>query len=212
MPMNAPAEYYALIEKYKLAKTKEEKINILEEMLKVLPKHKGTEKEIGQIRKRIAKLKSEKKSVGKAIRGIRKVWPRITFILDNPYSALNEFNLKSFDKIYFGTVYINNAPAQIVVISKEDKQIMEQSELILRELIDKNAIYNKLKEKGIVVIKINDKYVFVKEGEEISKVIEDLPKGWHAKLYGPNTKFQGMLIGGDYKVKEGDEILYERNK
>jgi ribosome-interacting GTPase 1 len=212
MPMNAPAEYYALIEKYKLASTKEEKIKILEEMLKVLPKHKGTEKEIGQIRKRIAKLKAEKKTLGKSIKGIRKIWPRITFFLEDASKILSLFNLKRFGDFYFGTVYIRNAPAQIVAIDKEDKQILEQSELILNSIANEEEIYQKLKEKGIVVVKLNDKYVFVKEGEEIEKLLEDLPKGWSAKLFGPNTKFQGMKIGADYKLKEGDEIIYERNK
>ncbi len=61
MPANLTPQYYAAEEKYRQATTPEERINALQEMLKVIPKHKGTEKLQGDIKKRIARFKEEGK-------------------------------------------------------------------------------------------------------------------------------------------------------
>lgn len=61
MPVNAPIEYYKAEEKYQEAKNREEKIACLEEMLRLLPTHKGAEHLRGHLRKKLAKIKSEKK-------------------------------------------------------------------------------------------------------------------------------------------------------
>ncbi len=60
MPVNAPTEYYKAEEKYKEAKTKAEKIKYMEEMIRRLPKHKGAENVLAQLRRRLAKLKAQK--------------------------------------------------------------------------------------------------------------------------------------------------------
>lgn len=59
MPINAGPEYFKAEERYLSAKTREEKIAALEEMIRKLPKHKGTQKLLGQLKKRLAKLKKE---------------------------------------------------------------------------------------------------------------------------------------------------------
>ncbi len=59
MPANLTAPYKAAEAAYKSAVTREEKLAALEEMLRQIPKHKGTEKLQGDIRSRIAKLKRE---------------------------------------------------------------------------------------------------------------------------------------------------------
>jgi len=60
MPINAPIEYFKAEKKFKSAKTKEEKIEALEEMLRFLPTHKGTENLRAQLRKRLAKLRKKR--------------------------------------------------------------------------------------------------------------------------------------------------------
>ena len=60
MPVNASIEYYKAEEKFTSAKTKEEKIACLEEMIRLLPKHKSSENVHAQLRKKLAKLKDEK--------------------------------------------------------------------------------------------------------------------------------------------------------
>lgn len=61
MPANLTPQYYEAEEKYRRASSPEERINALQEMLKVIPKHKGTEKLQGDIKKRIARFKEEGK-------------------------------------------------------------------------------------------------------------------------------------------------------
>ncbi len=59
MPINAPVEYYKAEEKFKSAKTTEEKIRALEEMIRLLPKHKGVENLLRDLRRRLARLRHE---------------------------------------------------------------------------------------------------------------------------------------------------------
>jgi ribosome-interacting GTPase 1 len=59
MPINAGPEFFKAQEKYLSAKTREEKIAALEEMIKYLPKHKGTENLLGQLKAKLAKLKEQ---------------------------------------------------------------------------------------------------------------------------------------------------------
>ena len=60
MPANLPPQFFALSAKLKEVKTPEEKISILEEMLAICPKHKGTEKVQKDLKSKIAKLKKQK--------------------------------------------------------------------------------------------------------------------------------------------------------
>lgn len=70
MPANLTPDYLAAEEKFKKARTPEEKIEALEEMLAKIPKHKGTEKIQADIKSKLAKMKkqSEKKGGGPARR------------------------------------------------------------------------------------------------------------------------------------------------
>ncbi len=57
MPANLGPLYLAAEERYRQAITDEERLAALEEMMATIPKHKGTEKMQGDIKRRIAKLK-----------------------------------------------------------------------------------------------------------------------------------------------------------
>jgi ribosome-interacting GTPase 1 len=65
MPANLPPQYFETEKKLKTAKTLQEKISIHEELLAIVPKHKGTEKLQALLKTKIAKLKAQgqKKSV-----------------------------------------------------------------------------------------------------------------------------------------------------
>ena len=68
MPANLPPDYFEAEKRYRAAKTPAEKIACLEDMLTIMPKHKGTDKLRADLRKRISKLKATsqaKKSTGK---------------------------------------------------------------------------------------------------------------------------------------------------
>lgn len=59
MPANLPPQYYETRKKYKLARTVEEKIKVLEKLLSLVPKHKGTEKLQAELKTKIARLRKE---------------------------------------------------------------------------------------------------------------------------------------------------------
>lgn len=59
MPANLTPEYKQAEEKFRQAKTPEEKLICLEEMLATIPKHKGTEKMQADIKSRIARIRRE---------------------------------------------------------------------------------------------------------------------------------------------------------
>jgi hypothetical protein len=68
MPTNLPPEYFDAEKRYRTASTSAEKLSCIEEMLTIIPKHKGTDKLRADLRKRVSKLKSAaqaKKSLAK---------------------------------------------------------------------------------------------------------------------------------------------------
>ncbi|MFC2169060.1 GTPase [Acidobacteriota bacterium] len=59
MPANLPPQYFDKEKELKTAKSTQEKIAIMEELLSLIPKHKGTEKLQALFKTKIAKLKSQ---------------------------------------------------------------------------------------------------------------------------------------------------------
>ncbi|MGE5587872.1 MAG: GTPase [Clostridia bacterium] len=66
MPANLTPQYLEAEQAFKEAKTTAEKIAALEEMLAVIPKHKGTEKLQADIKRRLSKLREEGERKAKA--------------------------------------------------------------------------------------------------------------------------------------------------
>ena len=64
MPANLPPTYYKLKHQHEAAKTDEERLSLLEEMLRIIPKHKGSEKVVSDIRRRIARHKKDPSEKG----------------------------------------------------------------------------------------------------------------------------------------------------
>ncbi len=59
MPANLPPEYHRIEAELRTAKTPEEKIDIYERLIRVIPHHKGTDKLIAMYRQKIAKAREE---------------------------------------------------------------------------------------------------------------------------------------------------------
>lgn len=68
MPANLTPQYYAAEEAFRQSTTTEEKIAALQEMLAVIPKHKGTEKLQADIRRRLSRLREESQKKSKVSR------------------------------------------------------------------------------------------------------------------------------------------------
>lgn len=62
MPTNLPPDFKDAERRYRLAKSPEEKIACLEEMLSIIPKHKGTDHIRADYRRQISKLKTSSRS------------------------------------------------------------------------------------------------------------------------------------------------------
>jgi len=69
MPANLPPHYFAAEKEYKNAKTIPEKIAALEEMLAIMPHHKGTDKLRAGLTRKIAQLKVQAEQRSKTKRG-----------------------------------------------------------------------------------------------------------------------------------------------
>ncbi len=75
MPINASYEYFTAEKEYLNAKTTEEKIHTLEELIRVAPKHKGSENLLAELKLRLKKLKEKSEKIKKSSsgkKGIRK--------------------------------------------------------------------------------------------------------------------------------------------
>lgn len=59
MPANLPPQYIALKRQFELSRDTDEKIELLEEMISIMPKHKGTNKLLGEVRSKLARLRKE---------------------------------------------------------------------------------------------------------------------------------------------------------
>lgn len=68
MPANLTPDYHAAERRYREANTTEAKLAALNEMMSTIPKHKGTEKMQGDIKRRIARLKQASERKGGAAR------------------------------------------------------------------------------------------------------------------------------------------------
>ena len=69
MPANLTPQYMSAEQRFKQASTHEEKIVCLEEMLRVMPKHKGTDKLQADLKRRLSKLRQEAHKTAATRRG-----------------------------------------------------------------------------------------------------------------------------------------------
>jgi ribosome-interacting GTPase 1 len=65
MPANLPPDYKAAEQRFREAKTTEDKIAALQEMMAIIPKHKGTDKLRADLRKRLSRLKADQEQQGR---------------------------------------------------------------------------------------------------------------------------------------------------
>lgn len=81
MPANLPPQYYVLDREFKKERDPFERLRLAKELLRMMPKHKGTDKLQAEMKAKIAILKKETESGGSKKHGVRKV---------NPYSHFDK--------------------------------------------------------------------------------------------------------------------------
>lgn len=62
MPTNLPPDYFEVEKRYREAQSPAEKVALLEEMMRIVPKHKGTDHLRADLRRQISRLKEEAQS------------------------------------------------------------------------------------------------------------------------------------------------------
>jgi ribosome-interacting GTPase 1 len=75
MPANLPPQYYELEREYKRERDPRERLRLAEELLALMPKHKGTEKLQADLKAKISKLKRQVEGTGQKKHGTRYVSP-----------------------------------------------------------------------------------------------------------------------------------------
>lgn len=78
MPTNLPPDYFEVEKRFRESSSAVEKAALLEEMLSIVPKHKGTDHLRAELRRKLAKLKEEGQTRKKGGGGHSslKNWPR----------------------------------------------------------------------------------------------------------------------------------------
>ncbi|MHC1598138.1 MAG: GTPase, partial [Candidatus Methanofastidiosia archaeon] len=118
MPTNVTIDYLKAEDGYHLAENDKERMQALEKMLSTVPKHKGTEKLVLQIKRKIVKLKKEmeikdaKKSGGKGF-NIRKEGAAQLVLVGQPNAGKSTF----LKKMTNADVAIGNYPFTTVELT-----------------------------------------------------------------------------------------------
>lgn len=232
MPINATAEYYVAEKKYLEARTKEEKIAALKEMIKELPKHKGTHNLLAQLKKRLSRLKSEsKKSAKKESQKFNKEYPLVAMFDD-----VKEIKI---DLIKYVDAFIQLAKFPMTFNEKQNS-IFQMSDIVVLApdqkhlagictgkkilLLDKNENIEELKSKiwqNLDVIQVYTKSpgknrqlpaVILKKGAKVKNLAERIHKDFikdfkFARIFN-STKFSGRKVGLDYILDDGDVVEF----
>jgi len=171
MPVNAGIDYANAQRKYLEARNVDEKIKALEEMIRTLPKHKGTENLLAQLHGRMTKLKTEREKQRKKSRktfNIRKVGAARVCILGPPNSGKSMLLKKltgvgipsecpySTKKPFIGMMTLSGAQIQMIEIPSSFKpsflSITRSSNLNIC-LIDMNKYNRQRKEMKKIIEK-----------------------------------------------------------
>jgi len=190
MPANVTVEYVKAQEKYLDAKTKEEKIAALEEMIREAPSHKGGENLRKQLKQRLAKLKKQKKAktsrkslmvpkegdaqvciLGLTQSGKSTLLSRLTNakpkISDHPFTTTKpEIGTFEFEGVKIQLIEIpsNFKPVLMSIVQSSDGMILiYRNEDELKEL--KNMLFD---------FRIKKPFVEVKQNENIEKIKNDV--------------------------------------
>jgi len=190
MPVNAGPEYFVAEKKYLEARSKEEKIKALEEMIKTLPKHKGSEHLLAQLKHRLKKLKEEKttKTTAKPKFSIKKEGVAQVCIIGLTKSgkssllkALTAANVEVADYPYttkqpvVGMMNFNDVQIQLIEIpstfDSDFMSILQTCDLILILIDSSQGIEKQTEELTKVLGKFEDKKIlFVFNKSDIKKV------------------------------------------
>ena len=206
MPANLPPQFYALSMKLKEAVSPDEKISILEEMLRISPKHKGTENLQKDLKTKIAKLKKQrpKKIKGRTSYSIKKEGAG-QVVISGPANSGKSSLLNALTNA-------NVKVAPYPFTTKIPEPGMMPYEDILIQLVDTPPLSKEFSPPWLKeILKTADILlaVFDLSKEDVAKDIEDFKKildNWKLSekkiiFLGNKADLDYNLAGSQYKIK-----------
>ncbi len=228
MPINAPSRYYELSEAYSKEKDPKKKEEILIEMMHILPKHKGSEREFGYLRRRLSLLRKEsgKKSKKHKVQTLKKKWPRVCLLGYREDEISSRFKLAKFESVSYGVIIVDDMHIQVVYMKKKEDnlEIFEQSDIVISDrdygikgkfcVVSKDpSIMQALKEFGIIRVYTEESKdaIPMMKGSTVRDLVKELGlktgKNSYAEVYGNNVKFQGQSVSLNYVLNDGDKVF-----
>ncbi len=217
MPANLPPEYIEEEERYRNASDKDEKLDALEEMLALLPNHKGTDKIEADIRKRISNLKksSQKKKGPTRAKTPDQIEPQgagqvvLTGFPNSGKSALLDVTTNASPKVA-DFPYSTQGPT-IGMLQHEDVQIQLIDTPPISEEHVETWVYNLIRKSDLVLAVVDGAAENpIEEFKKTKKHLEN--EGIH--LFHPEADFQKDAIGrtnrkGEIILSKSDELNEE---
>lgn len=220
MPANLPPQYFEAEKRFREAKTLEDKIQALKEMLAILPKHKGTDKMKADLRRKLSQLMDEaekrsKKGGGRGLDYIEKEGAGQVILLGPPNTGKSSFfkvltGVESFVADYpFSTInpIIGMMPYENIQIQLIDlPPLWENSE---------GWIYNLIRNADLVLLflsmdleSIGEEYLYIKDLIEKKKIklVRDNP---NRDPYNPIKEVKGIVIVNKIDLFAPEEREYE---
>jgi small GTP-binding protein len=198
MPANLPPDYFAAEKEYRAAKSIPEKIQALEEMLAIMPKHKGTDKLQADLKRRISRLKMEARRKPATKRGytyyVKKEGAAQIFLIGPPNTGKSQL----LSQLTSATPEVADYP----FTTRKPLPGMMRFENIQIQLVDVPPISNEHRVAWLPgIIRNADAILLIvdlsKENllEQVENVIEELEKS-------------RIRLGGNQSEEDGDDPMF----
>ncbi|MCF7875822.1 50S ribosome-binding GTPase [Candidatus Bipolaricaulota bacterium] len=198
MPANLPPEYIEAEQRYRNASEKDEKLDALQEMLSLLPNHKGTDKIEADLRKRISDLKKrpQKKKGPTRAKTPDQIEPQgagqvvLTGLPNSGKSALLDITTNATPKVA-DFPFATHGPT-IGMLEHQDIQIQLIDTPPISDEHVETWVYNLIRKADLVLLLVDGGADDpVKEYEKTIKLLEE--EGIY--LFAPGDDFQRDAIG-----------------
>ncbi|MGB9857481.1 MAG: GTPase [Dictyoglomaceae bacterium] len=215
MPANLPPQYFEVEKKYREAKSLEEKIQALKEMLAILPKHKGTEKMKAELRRKLSQLieEAEKrpKKGGRSWDYIEKEGAGQVVIIGPPNTGKSTFfkNLTGVDTIIadypFSTInpYVGMMPYENIQIQLIDlPPLWENTDSWVYNLIRNSDLTILMLDVEMDLLEEFNKIRSLLEGKKI-KLVKDITE---KDPYTPIKEVKGIIVINKVDILDPSEL------
>lgn len=176
MPINASPEYFKAQGEYIAAKTKEEKIAALEKLIRLAPKHKGSENLLANLKSKLAKLKREleeekkkKKYRASSITLVKKTADALVVLI----GLTNTGKSSLLSALTNATPKISQFP---YTTTKPEQGVLDYDGCKI-QIVELPALHNniELDSESLGIVRISDLVVIVATNhEEIEKILTEL--------------------------------------